>query len=113
MVRDTIPAFTEMMNPTLEALRSFGGSATIYLINDEVASLLSLTVSQLAIPRHPDQGGRTIVEERLSWARTYLKKVGLLANPKRGIWSLTQEGLMTTHVDPAEVRRRVQDMEDN
>ena len=110
---DDIPAITEMMNPTIKALRKLGGEASIYRIYDEVTQHLGLTEEQLAVLRYPGEGGRTIVEERLSWARTYLQKVGFLENPNRGMWALTAPGRATLPVNSSEVRRIVQEMENS
>jgi restriction system protein len=52
-------------------------------------------------------GRQTVLEYRLGWARTYLKKFGLLTNSERGIWALTSEGLKTTSVDTSAVRNSV------
>lgn len=50
---------------------------------------------------------KTVLEYRLGWARTYLKKYGLLTNSERGIWALTAEGLKTKRVDTSDVRNSV------
>src|SRR5690606_28253584 len=41
------------------------------------------------------------------WARTYLKKYGLITNSERGVWSLAPEGQKTTSVDSSTVREYV------
>jgi len=38
-------------------------------------------------------GVQTIIANRVAWAKTYLKKAGLLANPGRGIVSITTAGM--------------------
>ena len=38
-------------------------------------------------------GKQTIFHNRVGWARTYLKKAGLLENTKRGIFIITENGL--------------------
>ncbi len=37
-------------------------------------------------------GSQTLFENRVSWARSYLKKAGLLEYPKRGMLQITEEG---------------------
>ena len=44
---------------------------------------------------------------RLAWARTYLRKYGLLENSSRGIWTLTQKGKEQKQVDISEVLKFV------
>lgn len=51
------------------------------------------------------KNSQTEVPYRLAWARTYLKKFGLLENSSRGIWSLTEKANSIEEVDPAEVVR--------
>jgi restriction system protein len=54
------------------------------------------------------------LEYRLAWARTYLKKYGLLDNPKRGVWIIRPEVTDVKEVNPDEVAREVrkQDQEE-
>jgi restriction system protein len=40
-----------------------------------------------------------------AWARSYLKRFGLLENTERGIWTLTKTAISTAHVDKDEVNR--------
>ena len=107
MTQVIIPTFDKMMNPVLQVLRNLGGSGTIKEIDDEVASLLQLCDDQLELLHNPDKSSQTEVAYRLAWTRTYLKKVGLLENSKRGVWALTAVGRDTRQVDPVDVSRTV------
>ena len=107
MTQVIIPTFDKMMNPVLQVLRNLGGSGTIKEIDDEVASLLQLRDDQLELLHNPDKSSQTEVAYRLAWTRTYLKKVGLLENSKRGVWALTAVGRDTRQVDPVDVSRTV------
>lgn len=49
----------------------------------------------------------TEVGYRLAWARTYLRKYGLLENSSRGVWALTEKAKGLETVDPSEVLRFV------
>lgn len=89
------------MTPTLEALRQLGGSASIAELVDKVIDLLK---PSKAILEHPHGDGRgTELEYQLAWARTYLKKYGLITNSSHGIWALTPKSADTVAVDVAEV----------
>jgi len=48
-------------------------------------------------------GGETIFHNRVHWARFYLKKAGLLADPKRSFTRITPEGLNAVKQNPAKV----------
>ena len=54
------------------------------------------------------KGGQTVVEYRLAWARTYLKKYGVLENSARGVWALTAKAKKVDSVEPSKVKRFVQ-----
>ena len=105
---ESIPAYDTLLNPTLEAIRSFGGSASIAEITDRVIEILGLTSTVVQIPH--GQGSRTELEYRLAWSRTYLKKYGLIDNSERGVWSFTASGLTTPTVEPREVSRFVHEL---
>jgi len=87
---DEVPTFDALMWPVIEALKSTGGSAS----NDE---LLSAIIEIEDIPDdvasvvHTD-GRQSKLSYNTAWAKTYLKKAGLVDNSQRGIWSLTELG---------------------
>ncbi|MGI8546578.1 MAG: restriction endonuclease [Gemmatimonadaceae bacterium] len=89
------------MNPTLKALRELGGSASIAELVDKVVDLLH---PSRAILEHPHGDGRqTELEYQLAWARTYLKKYGLVTNSAHGVWALTPKAADIPSVGTAEV----------
>jgi restriction system protein len=102
-----VPAYTELMNPTIEALKRLGGSGSNQEIHDEVAEILGLSDEQLEALLNPEKGSQTVIWNRLAWARTYLKTYGVLENSQRGVWALTPSGQQLGSVDPEEVRRYV------
>jgi len=101
----SLPTYKNMMNPTLQALRDLGGSATIEELYNQVIEIMELTDDQLEVIHNPEQGSQTKIEYRLAWTRSYLKKYGLLENSSRGIWALTKKGRETDEVEPNEVSR--------
>ena len=103
------PTFDQLMNPTIQVLHELGGSGTVEEIYAKVTQLVNLSDEQLEQLHNPERGGQTEVEYRLAWSRTYLKKYGLLENSSRGVWALTARGRQTPKVDPAAVKRFVQD----
>ena len=100
-----LPTYETMMNPTLQAFRELGGSATIEEMYTKVAEIMDLSDQQLEIIHDPERGSQTEVEYRLAWTRTYLKKYGLLENSSRGVWALTKKGRQSEEVNPREVSR--------
>lgn len=102
-----LPTYDRLMNPLLRALQVLGGSGTVTEIYDKVVELEKLPEDVLAQPHDPEKSNQSEVAYRLAWARTYLKKYGLLENSARGVWSLTGKAKETEHVDPKIVVRTV------
>lgn len=102
----SVPTYEDLMNPTLNALKELGDSATIDEIFNKVAELMELSDEVLNVVHNPEKGGRPELDYRLAWSRTYLKGYGLLENSQRGIWALTQKGRQTEEVDPKKVSRQ-------
>ncbi len=85
-----LPSYDQLLWPTLAAVHALGHSAKIEEIDEKVIEQEGLTEQQIAV-LHQD-GPRSEVEYRLAWARTYLKGMGALDNPKRGVWETTDTG---------------------
>ena len=83
-----LPTYDELMNPLLRALQALGGSGSVEEINDKVVELEKFPDDVLSQLHDPEKSNQTEIAYRLAWARTYLKKYGLLGNSTRGIWSL-------------------------
>lgn len=102
-----IPKFYELMNPLLRALHSLGGSGSINEIYEKVVELEKFPDEILALPHDPEKSTLTQIEYRLAWARSYLKKYGLVENSIRGVWALTPKAKGLERVDAKEVVRTV------
>ena len=89
-----IPLYNELLWPTLSAVRFLGGTAKLEEIDESVIVNEEFSEEQLEV-LHKD-GPRSEIEYRLAWARTYLKGIGLLANPSRGTWTITDFGRQVT-----------------
>lgn len=107
---DQMPKYHELINPLLQALHDLGGSGSIEEISSKVSEILDLPDTVLSIPHDPDRSSQTEVEYRLAWARTYLKKYGLLDNSERGVWVIVPEKRDISKVDPQNVVKTVREM---
>lgn len=105
---DNIPSYDRMFNPVLKALKSLGGSGSVEEVDIKATELLGLSGHALERLHNPETGNKTEVEYRLAWARTYLKKFGLIDNSSRGVWALTRKAENVHEVAPDKVRRHVQ-----
>jgi restriction system protein len=106
-----LPTFDRLMNPLLRALRALGGSGSVEEIYDKVVELERIPESVLSQLHDPETGNQSEVWYRLAWARTYLKKYGLLENSKRGVWALTAKAKEIDEVDPRDVVRTVRSLD--
>lgn len=95
-----IPKYKELLLPCIQALKALGGSGSNEEILDKVCEIENIPeeVQRVQHTRH----GWTALGYRLAWARSYLKKVGAVANNERGIWTLTEKG---SNIAEAEVKK--------
>jgi restriction system protein len=100
-----IPSYDELIVPTVIALKQLGGSGTVEEINSKIYEITKLSDEILEIPHGED--GRSEVDYRLAWSKTYLKKFGLLENSSRGIWALSKPDIDTSKLDYVEIVRTV------
>ena len=105
MRKNEVPKFDELIDPSVQALKSLGGSASIDELVPEIVRLIGLSQEVADVPHGTT--GRTELEYRAAWARTYLRRAGLIENSERGIWALTPEGAKATAVDGRQIARDV------
>jgi restriction system protein len=102
-----VPTFDELMWPTLQALKDTDGSAS----NQE---LLARVVQVMELPEKiqnmPYRNG-TLLDDRLHWARTFLRKVGAIDSSERGVWSITPVGRALSESDVKNIPARVREMD--
>ncbi len=84
-----LPKYYELYKPFLKAL-SDEKVHTLKEIKDYITKLLNLN-EELLMERLPS-GKQTIYDNRIGWARTYLKKAGLISSPQRAHLQITVEG---------------------
>lgn len=104
----SVPVYQRYMNPILESLRALGGEAAIDDLSHHVVQTMAISDAVLAIPHNEEAGGQSEVFYRMGWSRTYLKKAGLLDNPRRAVWALTEKGVNCEEIDPYELSGQVQ-----
>jgi Mrr restriction endonuclease-like protein len=75
----------------LDAVRALGGEGLRRDILDRARRAGGFSAAELAAPAPERAGGNQLsyVEYRLSWELSNLKRDGLLDNPHRGVWRLT------------------------
>ena len=89
MNKENIPSFDKMLKPILISLKELGGSATVDDIDKKVINIMQISDELCDIPH--GLTNRSEISYRCAWARTYLKKYGLIDNTIRGKWALTDK----------------------
>lgn len=92
-----VPKYFEMHKPLLQFL-SDGHTHSLKGIKEFMIQFFRLTdadVSEL-LP----SGRQTYFSNRVGWARTYLKKAGLIDSPAKGMFCITPEGKKVVLEDP-------------
>ena len=102
-----LPKYDDLMPPIIQVLKELGGSGTISEIDSGVIEKLNLSDEQIEVLHNPEKTTRSEIEYRLAWARTYLKKFGLIENSSRGVWALTVKGREIKNIDTDKVKRFV------
>jgi restriction system protein len=85
----SIPDYQTIMSPLLELIKD-GTQRTLRECIEALANRFHLTPEERAqlLP----SGQQRIFDNRVGWARTYLKKAGLLESPRRGTVRITSRG---------------------
>ena len=93
-----LPKYYEMHKPFLEYLKD-GKQHTLKELKQYVGEKFNLTDEQLSemLP----SGRQTVFVNRIGWARTYLKKAGLIDSPVRATFIITNDGLEVLKDNPA------------
>jgi restriction system protein len=89
-VRDSLPSYQDLIYPTLRAVDKLGGSGQAREVTAEVVSAISATEEQLALTY--ENRSKSVLIDRIDWARSYATLAGALERPKRGIYVLTPLG---------------------
>jgi len=95
-----IPKYHELMLPFLQYLAD-GDEHVLSEIHDALAAQFGLTADEVRelLP----SGRQAVFRNRLGWARTYLKKAGLLTSPKKAHFKISDKGLSLLAEKPTEI----------
>jgi len=88
------------MLPLLQAVQD-GGDYTLKVVEARVAKQFSLTEEELRVLL--PSGGAPLFYNRLAWAKTHLKKAGLVAQTKRGVFHISPEGKALLQSPPGRI----------
>ena len=86
----SVPSLKELRRPILEFANDSAGPLTRQQFVERLTDQFLLTESDLQ--EKVPSGNQTRMENRTNWAMTDLKLAGLIDNPQRNQWSITQKG---------------------
>lgn len=95
-----IPDYQTVMLPLLRFL----GDGREHTLNDSVEAVADefrLTPEERL--QFLPSGTSTVIGNRVGWARTYMKKAGLLESPRRGVFRITERGMQVLNSKPHRV----------
>ena len=99
------PRFNELIVPIFLALKKMGGSGSNAEIRDTVAKDLHLS-DEVLNEMLPSTTTQTLFENRLAWARTYLKSAGVITNSARSVWAIEPQYISVKTIDPGEIVKK-------
>lgn len=96
----TIPSYEEMMLPIL----TLAGDKKIHT-NEESLEFIKkrFEISDEDAEVLLRSGKQSVVSNRVGWARTYLKKAGLLDSQERATFKITESGIRVLDGNPSEI----------
>ena len=95
-----IPDYQTIMLPLLKLVKQHG-DISLSKATAIIADQFNLTEQERR--QVLSSGKQAVINSRVSWANTYLKKAGLLFSPQRGILSLTERGESVLSQEPESI----------
>lgn len=88
----------DLLVPVFLALKELGGIGTNTDISRRVIKDLQLSEAMLAVP-HEAGRPRSELDYRMAWARTYLKKCGVIHSMGRATWAIAEDYAHVRYLD--------------
>ena len=98
-----VPTFEDMMGPILRGIRD-GGEYRAGELENILKESMGLTEADLS--RRVRSGNMTQMRHRLAWAKSYLKKAGLVDSPAYGVTKITKRGIEVLETSPERIDRK-------
>ncbi|WP_306515805.1 restriction endonuclease [Corynebacterium sp.] len=105
-----IPTHQQLVVPVLKAVQILGGSARANEITEHVLELVpgSEDLQQITYPTRPNL---SVLIDRIGWARTTAKRIGVLEQPGQGMYLLTDKGEELLELPEVNAFDKVQDLD--
>ena len=85
-----IPKFDETFIPILKVLKN----GEIFKTRELIEEVKSKFYTELSVEQHKQQtkSGDLLIDNRIAWGKSYLKKGGYISYPERGLVQITEKG---------------------
>lgn len=104
MSESDIPSVDVFIDVFLKTLKTLGGKANNQEISDRVVQMMGLSEAQ---QRKRLLSGSTAVNNKIAWAKIYLKRYGAVENPHPKEWALTSLGWQIEKITRSEIERAI------
>jgi restriction system protein len=107
-----MPKINELIFPLLKVLDKLGGSGKNEEIADTFTAYLSVPEEVRTFP-HLNSITKTELVYRMEWAKTRLKKAGIITNSKRSVWSFCPTFSGNSFANASALLSYIQNQKDN
>jgi restriction system protein len=92
-----VPDYQSCMLPLLR----YAADGAEHALKEAVAALAEeFRLTEEEKSEYLPSGQQTVIQNRVAWARTYMKKAGLLTSPRRGYLAITERGRSVLSENP-------------
>lgn len=98
-----VPDFQSIMLPLLKYLND-EKEHTLREVIERISNEFNLTDEEKVIML--PSGRQPMIDNRVGWARTYMKKAGLIIMPRRGYMKISKEGMEVLNRNPEKINVR-------
>ena len=109
MTPEDLPTYSTLMYPVLVAVHALGGSASGREITDRVLESEGFTDEQVALTYGTRE--KSVLVDRLEWARSYCKLSGALESPARKLYLLSPLGHEVLALAEPDARARLLELD--
>ena len=104
-----LPSYRDLMLPVVRAVSELGGSGNSREISESVIDSEGFSEDLLAVTYEGRE--KSILVDRLDWARSYCKLGGVLESPKRGLFLITDLGREIAALPDPEAHERLKEID--
>lgn len=107
--RSELPTYQDLIYPTLRAVETLGGSAQAREITAQVLADIGATDEEVELSY--DNRPKSVLVDRIDWARSYATLGGALDRPRRGLFLLSGVGREILGLPESDAKKRVLEMD--